>query len=274
MPQASGATPDTSKPSISSRPNRFSGYRYQVVAAAKAAVRRTVSSRAPDGQRLAPDAHRGGAAHLIGIRFLAVTSVELDPRRIALVLIDLMPRIIAQPMHPISGADVLRQCLTLATAVRRTGGLVVFVRVERPDVDSQPPGSGLAADCEPQPGDVEIVKRTVGAFHNTGLDGVLRSRGIETVVLGGLVTNFGVESTGRVADEHGYSVVFVSDAMAGLHDHAHAFAVEYIFPRFGTVCTSAELRPLSADVVNVERGHARRKTARERCQPLFCLDLR
>ena len=69
---------------------------------------------------------------------------------------------------------------------------------------------------------------------------MLRSRGIETVVLGGLVTNFGVESTGRVADEHGYSVVFVSDAMAGLHDHAHAFAVEYTFPRFGTVCTSAE----------------------------------
>jgi len=61
------------------------------------------------------------------------------------------------------------------------------------------------------------------------------------VVLGGLVTNFGVESTGRAADEHDYSVVFVSDAMAGLHGHAHEFAVDYVFPRLGTVCASNEV---------------------------------
>ena len=68
------------------------------------------------------------------------------------------------------------------------------------------------------------------------------SRGeIQNVVLGGLVPNFGIESTGRAADEYGYSVTFVSDAMAGLQEHAHTFAVEYIFPRLGTLCTSAEL---------------------------------
>src|SRR6266511_752891 len=106
---------------------------------------------------------------------------------------------------------------------------------------------GLAGECEPQHVDVQIVKGTLGAFHDTGLDGVLRSRGIHTVVLGGLVTHFGVESTGRAADEHGYSVVFVSDAMAGLHGHAHTFAVEYIFPRLGAVCTSAELMAAAAD---------------------------
>jgi nicotinamidase-related amidase len=117
----------------------------------------------------------------------------------------------------------------------------VFVRVERPDVDVQPPGSELAPECLPRPGDVEIVKRTTGAFHNTGLDGELRARGIDTVVLGGLVTNFGVESTGRAADEHGYSVVFVSDAMSGFDEPAHAFAVDYVFSRIGTVCTAGEL---------------------------------
>ncbi len=183
----------------------------------------------------------------MGIALLAVTTVELDPGRAALVLVDLMPRIIALPTQPFSGVDVMRRCLALAAALRSAGGLVVFVRAERPGVDAQPPGSGLAAECEPQPGDVQIVKRTLGAFHDTGLDGVLRSRGIHTVVLGGLVTNFGVESTGRAADEHGYSVVFVSDAMAGLHGHAHTFAVEYIFPRLGAVCTSAELMAAAAD---------------------------
>jgi nicotinamidase-related amidase len=169
------------------------------------------------------------------------TTVELDPHRTALVLIDLMPRIIALPTAPASGHEVLRRCLALAGAVRSAGGLVVFVRVERPGVDAQPPGSELPPECDPQPGDVEIVKRATGAFHNTGLDGLLRSRGVETVVVGGLVTNFGVELTGRVAADHGFAVVFVSDAMAGFDDHAHTFAVEYVFPKVGTVCTSEEL---------------------------------
>lgn len=152
-----------------------------------------------------------------------------------------MPRIIAQPTAPFSGAEVLSRCLTLAAATRAAGGLVVFVRVERPNVDTQPPGSELAPECAPRPGDVLIVKRTWGAFQGTGLDEELRSREVRTVVLGGLVTNFGVESTGRVADEHGYEVVFVSDAMAGLHAHAHDFAVDYIFPKIGTVRTTADV---------------------------------
>jgi nicotinamidase-related amidase len=59
-------------------------------------------------------------------------------------------------------------------------------------------------------------------------------------VLAGIATNFGVESTGRVADEHGYDTIYVTDAMTGLDGTAHDFAVSYIFPRFGTVCTGAE----------------------------------
>ncbi|MEJ3747947.1 isochorismatase family protein [Actinomycetes bacterium KLBMP 9797] len=168
-------------------------------------------------------------------------TVDLEPSRTALVLIDLMPRIIALPTAPFSGAEVVSRCLSLAAATRAAGGLVVFVRVERPHVDAQPPGSELAPECAPQPGDVLIVKRTWGAFQGTGLEEELRSRGVRTVVLGGLVTNFGVESTGRVADEHGYGVVFVSDAMAGLHAHAHDFAVDYVFPKIGTVCATADI---------------------------------
>ncbi|NEA31337.1 isochorismatase family protein [Streptomyces sp. SID13031] len=114
--------------------------------------------------------------------------------------------------------------------VRKTG------RVERPGIDVQPEGSEL----HPQPGDVEIVKRTVGAFHLTGLDGILRTRGIRTVVLAGMATNFGVESTGRAADEHGYDTVYLTDAMTGLDGAAHDFAVSYIFPKFGITCTGTE----------------------------------
>jgi nicotinamidase-related amidase len=169
-----------------------------------------------------------------------VTTLVLEPRRTALILIDLMPRVIALTTTPLTGQEVLERCVALGKATRAAGGLVVHVRVERPGLGVQPDGSELAPELDPQPGDVEIVKRTVGAFHNTGLDEVLRSRDIDTVVLGGIATNFGVESTGRAADDHGYKVIYVTDAMTGLHGHAHDFAVEYIFPRFGTVSTGTE----------------------------------
>jgi nicotinamidase-related amidase len=164
----------------------------------------------------------------------------LEPRTTALVLIDLMPRIIALETAPLTGREVLERCVALAQATRSVGGLVVNVRVERPGVDVQPEGSDFAPELDRQPGDVEIVKHTVGAFHQTGLDDVLRARGIRTVVLGGIATNFGVESTGRAADEHGYDTVYVTDAMTGLDADAHEFAVSYIFPRFGTTCTGTQ----------------------------------
>ncbi len=70
-------------------------------------------------------------------------------------------------------------------------------------MDTQPPGGELAPGCEPGPGDLEIVKSTWGAFHGTRLDEELRARDVTTVALGGITTTFGVESTGRAADEHG-----------------------------------------------------------------------
>jgi len=169
-----------------------------------------------------------------------VTKLSLDPRRTALVLIDLMPRIIALDTAPLAGPVVLERCVALAKATRSVGGLVVNVRVERPGVDHQPEGSGLAPELDPQPGDLEIVKRTVGAFGRTGLDDALRERGIETVVLAGIATNFGVESTGRGADDLGYDTIYLTDAMTGLDQAAHEFAVTYVFPRLGTVSTGTE----------------------------------
>lgn len=163
----------------------------------------------------------------------------LDPRRTALVLIDLMPRIIALDTAPLSGPVVLERSVALAEATRSAGGLVVNVRVER-RVDVQPDGSGFAPEAAPRPGDLEIVKRAVGAFGRSPLDAELQSRGIANVVLTGIATNFGVESTGRGASDLGYETFFVTDAMTGLDDHAHNFALSYVFPRLGTTCTTTQ----------------------------------
>lgn len=157
----------------------------------------------------------------------------------ALILIDLMPRIIALDLAPYTGDAVLRNCLRLAESFRATGEPVVAVRVDRPNVVEQPPGSGFATGVT-VPGDVTIVKRTIGAFHGTALDAELRDRGVSTVVMAGLATNMGVESTARAASDHGYEVEFVADAMSGLTRDEHKFAVGKVFPRFGEVRNVAD----------------------------------
>ncbi len=131
---------------------------------------------------------------------------------------------------------MLARCQRLAETFRAQGGTVVLVRTQRPNLAEQPPGSELALGLAAT-GDVVVVKQTMGAFHHTDLNQRLRERGVGTIVLAGLVTNFGVESTGRAADEHDYRVVFVEDAMAGLEADVHQFATHRIFPRFGVVTT-------------------------------------
>jgi nicotinamidase-related amidase len=163
--------------------------------------------------------------------------LNLDLSRTALVLVDLMPRIIARPTVPHSGEQVLDRCVRLARVFRERGALVMWVRVDRPGTPL--PDSDLAV--EPMPGDVVVVKTTWGAFGSSTIDEELRKRDITTVVLAGIATNFGVESTGRGADDHGYQTVFVTDAMTGLHQHAHDFAVEYVFPKLGKVVTTEDL---------------------------------
>ncbi|MER5873362.1 isochorismatase family protein [Streptomyces sp. NPDC002044] len=151
-----------------------------------------------------------------------------------MILIDLMPRIVALPLAPHSGEEVLGRCRRLADAFRAADRPVLLVRVERPNVSVQPPGSGFTEGLA-RPGDVPVVKRTVGAFHGTGLDERLRALGVDTLVFAGLVTTMGVESTARTASDHGYEVEFVADALSGFEAEEHDLSVKRIFPRFGAV---------------------------------------
>ncbi|KOU77935.1 isochorismatase [Streptomyces sp. MMG1533] len=171
----------------------------------------------------------------------AESGPALDPARTALVLVDLMDRIVALSLEPRKGTEVLVTAEELASRFRSAGALVVLVRVERPGVPEQPPGSGLVAGLL-QDGDVEIVKRTIGAFQATGLDERLRQHGVTTLVFGGIATNLGVESTARAAGDLGYDLVFVEDAMAAFTAAEHEASVRLDFPRLGTVVTAAQVR--------------------------------
>ncbi|WP_405915660.1 isochorismatase family protein [Streptomyces sp. NBC_00728] len=167
--------------------------------------------------------------------------LALDPARTALVLVDLMERIVALPLEPYKGTEVLATAEELAATFRKAGALVVLIRVERSGVPEQPPGSGLVPGLVAE-GDLEIVKRTIGGFQGTGLDERLREHGVSTLVIGGIATNLGVESTARAAGDLGYDLVFVQDAMAAFTAPEHEASVRLDFPRLGTVVTAGEVR--------------------------------
>lgn len=157
----------------------------------------------------------------------------------ALVLIDLMPRLLALPVAPNTGEEVLDRSRRLAEAFRAAGRPVVQIRVDRPNVAHQPSGSGFADDLV-QSGDLTLVKHSIGAFATTDLDTRLKDLGVHTLALGGLMTNMGVESTARVASDLDYELEFVADAMSALTAEEHEFAVRVTFPRFGKVTAVAD----------------------------------
>ena len=164
----------------------------------------------------------------------------LDPQRTALVLVDLMPRLIDLEIAPRSGAEVLETSIALAEGARKAGAPVVAIRVERPNVDEQPPGSELDESIAAL-ADAVVVKRSIGGFYGTDLDETLHRLGAETLAMGGIMTNLGVESTARAASDHGYDLVFIEEAMGALTLAEHEAAVSLNLPRFGEVISAADL---------------------------------
>ncbi len=104
-----------------------------------------------------------------------------------------------------------------------------------------PDWTEIVPELGPEPGDVVIAKRQWGAFYGTELDLQLRRRGVDTIVLAGISTNVGVESTARDAYERGYEQVFVEDAMSARDAGEHAHTVRAMFPRMGRVRSTADV---------------------------------
>ena len=183
----------------------------------------------------------------------------LDPKT-ALVLIDLQHGIVSPPSVPRSGAEVVARGKELADAFRAHGLPVVLVNVAfSPDFGDAPngrdeeepeleDGEGLPADFAvivdelgAQDSDIRVTKHQWGAFHGTDLDTQLRRRGVTQIVLAGLVTSRGVDTTAREAYAHNYSVAFAVDAMADRGIEVHENAIERIFPQIGQRATTAEI---------------------------------
>ena len=184
-----------------------------------------------------------------------MAELQLDPKKIALVLIDLQNDVVG--INPVThtAAQVVENSKKLADAFRVHGAPVVYVRVDLNDFMKLPvdqphnrgdePLPAAASEITPsagfQHGDILVTKRHWGAFAGTDLEQQLKSRGIDTIVLTGISTNAGVESTARQGTGLGFAFVLVEDACSAQSAEHHRFAFEHIFPRLTRVRTTDEV---------------------------------
>ncbi|WP_394779575.1 hydrolase [Undibacterium sp.] len=186
-----------------------------------------------------------------------MSNLSIEAQSTALILIDLQHAIVGRDLAPYTGTQVVSQSVRLAQAMRAQGGTVVNVRVLIDEilklpVDTPtyrpvgaPPLPANACELVPeagmQPGDVLITKKQWGAFYGTDLEQQLRRRGIRTLIMAGIATNMGVESTARQAFDQGFELVFAEDAMSTMAKEWHDFSTQNIFPKMGRVRSTEQL---------------------------------
>lgn len=199
---------------------------------------------------------------------------HLDPARTALVVVDVMPFFVDDPDLPHT-RGVLPPIVALAGALRAAGGTVAWVLSPGAGTAPTPAtveflgeqvatayatsgGTGslrerLWPGFEVHPEDLLVEKTAASAFFpgRCDLPQLLQDRGVDTVVVTGMVTNVCCESSARDASTLGYRVVFVADANAAGNDAAHNATLNTIYRTFGDVRTTAEVLEL------IQEGAAR-----------------
>lgn len=168
----------------------------------------------------------------------------------ALIIIDLQKGIVTIPTATPS-SEIVSRSAQLAAAFRERNLPVVLVNVVAPApgrTDAPRPNfafpndwTELVPELNPQPTDILISKRSRGAFINTDLHEQLKARGVTQVFLTGIATSAGVEATACSAHDHGYNVVFVTDAMTDRSADTHAYRIETAFPRIGETETTTNV---------------------------------
>lgn len=181
----------------------------------------------------------------------------LNKKSTGLVIIDLQKGIVGRETHPYNTKTVIANAAKLADAFRKNGMPVfpvhvVFSGADRLNVETdegfqgqqggvQSDWSEFVPELKVSQNDTVITKKQWGAFYGTDLELQLRRRGVYTIVLCGIATNYGVESTARFAYEYGFNQVFAEDAMASMSREMHEASVNYALRRMGRVRKTDEI---------------------------------
>jgi nicotinamidase-related amidase len=183
-------------------------------------------------------------------------NLAIDTNTTALVVIDLPKGIMGRQLLPHSPNEVITNANSLIKAFRSVHMPVFLVHVNstrettlriQSDItysspqEHQPDWSEFVPEIDITSSDIIITKRQWGAFYGTDLELHLRRRGIKTIVLCGVSTNIGVESTARFAYEFGFEQIFAEDAMSANSVEEHQAPVRFVFPRIGRVRKTEEI---------------------------------
>jgi nicotinamidase-related amidase len=186
---------------------------------------------------------------------MALTTLD---HRTALVIIDLQNGVVGlNTVHPT--ADIVARSVTLAESFRKHGLPVVLV-----NVNGRPPGrtdrssaagalafatgwDELVPELAPQHDDLLITKQTGSAFPNTGLHEALTARGVTHIVLAGISTSNGVESTAKSAFELGYNVTVAVDAVTDASEENHNHSLTRALPSLSETGTTDDILALLAN---------------------------
>jgi nicotinamidase-related amidase len=202
-------------------------------------------------QSYSPEQQHSSINHDYGLPKLVI-----DKAQTALVVIDLQNGIVSQPTKPYPAQDVITNATKLVNTFRKNGMLIFLVHLittketmlnttsdnsSSNPVAPPPEWSEFVPEIAPTPTDIIITKKQWGAFYGTDLELQLRRRGINTIVLCGISTDFGVESTARFAYEYGFQQIFAEDAMTSRSEEQHNAAVNFIFKRIGRVRNTNEI---------------------------------
>ncbi len=225
--------------------------------AAKAAFARQDAVGRDDAPRPAPTAPPATLREQYGLR----PPPALDPARTALLLVDMQREFIDGALIVPGAAPAIANATRLLAWARSRGVTVVFVRqvAARPDSLLFAPGSPgieFAAGLAPGDADLVITKSAAGAFSRTELDAQLRARGIDHLVIAGMMTHLAIDSSARDGSVLGYQVVVVTDATAtralpgphgdGIVDHGtlQRTALAALADRFADLLSTDELQGL------------------------------
>ncbi|MFA3842086.1 isochorismatase family protein [Streptomyces sp. NPDC056910] len=181
-----------------------------------------------------------------------MTLTAMDART-ALLVVDLQEGILGLPtVHPT--AEITDRAAELAAVFRAHELPVVLINVaggapgrnEMPKSTSTPAPNwtDLAAQLKAEDSDHRVTKKTWDAFPGTDLHDYLQSHNVTQVVLVGIATSIGVESTARSAYALGYNVTLATDAMTDMDPEAHRNSLERVFPKLGETGSTAEVAAL------------------------------
>jgi nicotinamidase-related amidase len=196
--------------------------------------------------------------------------MSLDPRKTAVVLIEYQNDFTSEggALHGavqgvMESTGMLDNTRRLVEAARAAGATIVHAPITFApgynEISSHPYGilkgvvdstafvkgewgAEIVDSLAPQEGDIVVEgKRGLDTFATTNLDFILRARGIETIALGGFLTNCCVESTMRTGYEKGYNVITLADCVAATSAEEHENAIKFDYPMFSEVTTAEDV---------------------------------